>query len=583
MTTNPTNPTPTPNFQRIETVTGGYFPYIVGRFHQPGVYVLGVMDLNDPASWSGGESTVTYQFLITPEEFGWLSSDRARLDKLAQDLQTNMPRSRFFSAMSKGKADPAQLREQAENALKSEALENDQVFEAWKKSLNFQRVVKLPATPINMARHKLAVAQKGYDPRTAAPEKKEEVERLERELGWMLLKAEELYVAYDASYDTRWPFLETARGNAHIFTSEQYAKNAQKYYEQANLFYSEVRRIQKEDIKAFFRGCEELGILRFRVDDGVEPVEVWRRNIIPDSPLEYLERKNQSVRNVTLRTLQSANLLAKHGEQMEEKWKKSNTNWFLTWQRNMLQGLANTLFYVPVALPQQMAANMPGPIYTKRSMEKLKAQMEKDKAPSNTMHHPGFKGRVFTVDTTDKKLPLRLMKNNETEKFWLLAFTSRALAENFITQSKQQDTVVILSFDELTEQLGESAGIAVDINKIGLQLGQREIKQMLSIRSQPKVVFRSDVPQGVPPEKIVAAEQILSGELPLPAESEQAEPEQPEVEPAEPKQAEPVETEPEQTEPEQAEPEQTESEAADEEPNEEEPRKGFWGKLFGKK
>lgn len=549
-----------PNFEKIETVTTGYFPYIIGRFHQPGVYVLGVMDLNDPASWSGGETAVVYYFLITPEEYTWLEKDREKLNALAQEIQTNMPRSRFFSTISRKKVDPEQLRQDSEAAIKTENLENDEVFLEWRKTIQMPRVVRVPVTPFNQARHALAVKQKGFDPKTASDADKAELEKLEKELGWMIFKAKELYVAYDTCFNEAFPYLEPARGDVHIFSTEELANTSVKYYEEHHIAYCVVKKIEQADIKGFFRACEDLGVLSFRVDDGVEPVEVKRVNIIPDRTQAYLEERNAAVRNTMLRAMQNGQLLRKHGGEMTEAWKQDIGNWVMTWQRMAFQELGNTVLFVPVALPENMASQMKGNIvYSAAAMEKTRQLMEKAKKPNYAISPPNFKGKNVVINIQQGKLPIRLLKNSTNEDTRMVAFTSRGPAEAFVQRASGKDTVVALTFDQLVEQRESCNGILVDVTGIGMILGAKELDNILEVRDQGRVIYRpKPAQQPAPaPEAVTQAEDAQEGasqEAPV---------------------AEPVQDEPTGS--------AVQPEELSQEENTEGEKKGFFGRFFGKK
>jgi hypothetical protein len=485
-----------PNFEKIETVASGYFTYIIGQFHEPDIYVLGAMDMDDPNSWSGGESAVVFYFMITPEEFGWLNEDRPKLDALATKIQTEMPKNRFYSATCRKQTTPQALKEKCESALKTDSLENDEAFLEWRKTVRFPRTMRVPATPFNIARHNLAVFQRTYNAKTATPEQNAQEEDLEKKLGWLIFKAEELYVTYDASFNPRYPLLETALGDVHIFSTQQLAEASVKHYEEANQYFSTVKKLEQSEIKPFLRFCEKMGVLRFRVDDGLEPVTVLRHNIIPDSNPGFLERHNAGVRNVMLRTLQTLRLFTLHQETMTQEWKIGLNNWFMTWNRMALQDLGNTTLFALCAAPEDLRKQFQEDhVYSPQGIQRIQELMRKADCVGTPIARPNFTGKHRILSTKDGKYPIRILKNNQTNQSWLLAFTSREEAAEFVEKNNYPDLVIGLSLDELAAQVGDCTGVLVDPVGLSMSLLPKVLEEAMEVRSQQRVIYRPQPPQ----------------------------------------------------------------------------------------
>ena len=480
------------NFEKIRTVTSGYFSYIVGHFHQPDIYVIGAMDLNDPASWSGGETAVVYYFMITPEEYSWLETDPSKLNALAQKIQTNMPKNRFVSATSTKKGMKAEeLQAMCDAALKADSLEGDEIFEEWKKTVHFPRRVVVPKTPFNEARHSLFKFQHSLDAKTATKEQKDEEADLEKKLGWMIFKAEELYVAFDECFNPRFPMVETARGSAYIYSTEELAENSAKFYAENHYYYVTIRKLEQKDIKPFLRNCEEYGITQFRLDDGLEPVTIQLGNIIPRLDRGYIENYNCHIRGLMLRTMQTLRLIHLHGDEMEPKRKAGLNDWFLTWNRLMLQELGKTTLFVPCALPAKMHNQLEGNYtYTEAGLKNIQNMMEKSKV-KQTISRPSFTGKHVVVHSSqDGRLPVRILKTSD-EKQWVMAFTSREQAETFLKQTNKEDTVIGITMDELAAQATGYQGVLVDPSTIVLTLNDKAMDQALKIRYDKMVIYRS--------------------------------------------------------------------------------------------
>ncbi len=490
-----------PNFEKIETVTSGYFTYIIGHFHQPDIYVLGAMDMDDPNSWSGGESAMVFYFMITPEEYGWLKTDHAKLDALATKIQTRMPKNRFYSATSRKQISLGELKAKCDSALKEDSLEDDDAFIQWKKTVKLPRTFQVPATPFNLARHALAVCQKDFDPKKATPEQAAEEEDLEKKLGWLIFKAEELYVAFDASFNPRFPLLETVRGDVRLYSTKELAEASVKYYADTNQYFATVKKLEQSEIKPFLRFCESLGVLRFRLDDGLESVTVWRHNIIPDSNPGFIERHNSSVRNSMLRTLQTLRLLALHKDDMTEEWKTGLNNWFMTWNRNALQDLGNTTLFVPCAGPEKLRQQFKADhAYSAQGIQRIQELMRKANCVDTPIAKPNFTGKHRILGTQDGKYPIRMIKNNKTNQSWLLAFTSRDEAVQFITKNNYPDIIIGLSLDELAAQVGENNGVLVDPTGIGMTLVPKVLEEALKVRSEKRVIYQSKPAESEAPQ-----------------------------------------------------------------------------------
>ena len=490
------------NFEKIRTVTSGYFSYIVGHFHQPDIYVIGAMDLNDPASWSGGETAVVYYFMITPEEYSWLETDPAKLNALAQKIQTNMPKNRFVSATSTKKGmKPEELQAMCEAALKAYSLDDDETFEEWKKTVHFPRRVRVPKTPFNEARHELALCQHNLDPKTATQEQKEEEQDLEKKLGWLIFKAEEIYVAYDDCFNPRFPMVESARGFAHLYSTQELADNSAKFYSENHYYYVTIRKVEQKDIKSFLRTCEEFGITQFRVDDGLEPVTVQLSNIIPHLDRGYIENYNCHIRGLMLRTMQTLRMIHLHGDEMDPKRKAGLNDWFLTWNRLMLQELGKTTLFVPCGLPEKMHDQLEGNYtYTEAGLKNIQNMMEKSKV-KQSISRPSFTGKHIVIHSAQEgKLPIRILKTPD-EKQWLIAFTSRQQAEEFVKQTKKDDVIVGMTLDELAAEAASTChGVLLDPASFALSLNDQTMEQALKIRYEKRLIYRSEA-AGTAPAK----------------------------------------------------------------------------------
>jgi hypothetical protein len=479
-----------PSFYEVQRVENGYDTYIIGCFPRRGLYVLGVMDLEDPKAWQGGVSDLVLYFAMTPEELGWLKSDRSKLDNLAGRIQRELPRSRFVAGLKNGRELELAL-EKDWDGLKSDSLEGDEDFDRWIEAHPF-RSGRQRITPLTNARHELAEFQqrlRGGDP---SPKEVEEEQRRQRTFAYRLLEAEALFVAMDEnSPNGQWPGLEYVSGDVHLFTTQENGDTACGYYSKNRIYDYQVQRVERDQYPAFFENCRGLGVERFQVDDGVEPVQVALEYLVLPREESWLEEHNRLVRNVMLRSLEVSGHMVKHGKEMAETLRKNLVGCMVTWRIRMLQELGDTLLYVPSALPQELHQQFERDmVFSKQALDRLKKKLDQELRPRSAVTGAHFAGRVATIeDSNQGKLPLRLVHDPQERK-WLVAFTSEAACRTFVENQQEGDTVVILTLDELYDQLGDLAGLVVDVAGLSVQLQAKEMEQCLVLRKREKASIR---------------------------------------------------------------------------------------------
>jgi hypothetical protein len=479
-----------PSFYEVQRVENGYDTYIIGCFPRRGVYVLGVMDLEDPKAWQGGVSDLVLYFAVTPQELGWLKSDRSKLDDLAGRIQRELPRSRFVAGLKNGRELEPAL-EKDWDGLKSDALEGDEDFDRWMETHPF-RMGRQLRTPLTDARHELAEFQQGLRGRTPTPKETQEERRRQRTFAYRLLEAEALFVAMDEnSPGGQWPGLEYISGDVHLFTTEANGDTACGYYAKNQIYDYQVQRVEQAQYAAFFENCRGLGVEQFQVDDGVEPVQVALKYLVLPREESWLEEHNRWVRNMMLRSLEVSGHMAKHSAGMAETLRKNLMSCMVTWRIRMLQELGDTLFYVPSALPQEMHQQFERDmVFSKQALDRLKKKLDEELRPRSAIVGVHFTGRVATIENSNQgKLPLRLVHDPQERK-WLVAFTSEAACRTFVENQQEGDTVVILTLDELYDQVEGLAGLVVDAAGLSVQLRAEEIEQCLTLRKREKASIR---------------------------------------------------------------------------------------------
>lgn len=315
-----------------------------------------------------------------------------------------------------------------------------------------------------------------------------EEERREQTLANRLLEQEALFVGMDVnSPGGIWPGLEDLSGAVHLFSTEENAVTACEYYASCNIFEYRVQRVERDQYRAFFENCEALGVQSFRVDDGIQPVELQRRYLQPDSEQSWLEEHNQEVRKAMLRSVEISGHMAKNQAKMKDSLRKNLVSCMVTWRCRMLRELGGTLFYVPCALPEELHDQFQQDLaFTKKALARLKARLEEAKRPDSAITGPHFPGRVVSVENPKGgKLPLRLLTDQGGNR-WLMGFTSARQCKAFLERQQQKDTMVVFTFDELFEQVEGLAGVIIDVMALGVRIQAKDMEYCIRLRDEKK-------------------------------------------------------------------------------------------------
>lgn len=519
-------------YREITRRKGDHFPYIVAQFQKPDVFAVGVMDPTDPKSWQGEVSDAVLYFYITPEEYGWLRTDAARLDCLASRIQGSLPRNRYFMGMTRQKVDQKEFDLHCEELLREDSLPDDETFDKWKKQQPL-RWIRQEKSLVTIARKELAEFQRDFDEHKASDEDKKEEQRRERTLGYRLMESDHIYAALDCcSPGGIWPGLEPKSGDAFLFTDLQIAQSACDFYENNQILYYKVQEIRKDNYPQFFQNCEMLGVQKFRLDDGLEPVRIDRRNIYPDTELSWLEERNQSLRNAMLHSVSLSTQMRQYMDEMDEERRNSLLLMTMGWRRVMLHQLKDALLYVPTALPEELHNVLEGDfVYTQSAMDRMHACLKEQKRPPSAQVPPGFRGKAAAVRANSRrkdedsdmgkaggKFPIRVLTTENGEK-WILAFTSESLCHTFIARERKGDTMVVFTLDEIADQIAGVSGILLDFTGLGIQLREKDINQIHEIADEPD--YRSKESQN---EANSEARQKDQATLPLDSTVQPAEP-----------------------------------------------------------
>jgi hypothetical protein len=197
-----------------------------------------------------------------------------------------------------------------------------------------------------------------------------------------------------------------------------------------------------------------------------------------------------------LRTLQTLRLFTLHQETMTQEWKIGLNNWFMTWNRMALQDLGNTTLFALCAAPEDLRKQFQEDhVYSPQGIQRIQELMRKADCVGTPIARPNFTGKHRILSTKDGKYPIRILKNNQTNQSWLLAFTSREEAAEFVEKNNYPDLVIGLSLDELAAQVGDCTGVLVDPVGLSMSLLPKVLEEAMEVRSQQRVIYRPQPPQ----------------------------------------------------------------------------------------
>lgn len=300
----------------------------------------------------------------------------------------------------------------------------------------------------------------------------EKTKSLVRELGKMLLTLDRIYVAYDEDFNHQFPYIGID-GRIEVCTKPEIVKNLLHYYHEQHLGHLSVCEFTGDQIVAALNSYQQMGIGVLRLNNGAYPVDIWLKDILEPIPENLLERRNNPIKGEFLRELQ----YGYRSEKMDPsekggKLEHSLKEWMLTMRYNAYRDFGNGLCYVLAATPYQAGTTF----YTEKALAKAKEMLAKDNLPESALIAEG--DHAFAV--YDSVINLRVAQNPMKETF-VCAFTGRKEAESVRTCFLQQgidDSVLVITYDELYSHAMQCAGILIDMPTYGLQLLKGEFQEV---------------------------------------------------------------------------------------------------------
>ena len=314
----------------------------------------------------------------------------------------------------------------------------------------------------------------------------EETKGLVRELGKKLLAVEKIYVAYDEDFNNQFPYIGTD-GRIEVSTKPEIAKALLDYYHEQHLGHLSVREFSGDQIVAALNSYQQMGIGVLRLDNGSKPVDIWFRDILDPIPENLLERRNHETKGEFLRELQYGYRISKMDPSKKGgKLEHSLMEMMLTMRYNAYRNFGNGLCYVLATTPYKAGITF----YTEKALAKAKKMLAEDNLPESALIAEG--DNAFAV--YDSAVNLRVAQNTgqTMEESFVCAFTGRREAEQVRTNLLQHgfdDSVIVITYDELYSHAMQCAGILIDMPTYGLELLKKGFQDVANWRAIPGAIL----------------------------------------------------------------------------------------------
>ena len=314
----------------------------------------------------------------------------------------------------------------------------------------------------------------------------EETKSLVCELGKKLLGLEKIYVAYDEDFNNQFPYIGTD-GRIEVSTKPEIAKALLNYYHEQHLGHLSVREFSGDQILAALNSYQQMGIGVLRLDNGSKPVDIWFRDILEPVSENILERKNNGTKGEFLRELQYGYRISKiDPSEKGGKLEHGLMEMMLTMRYNAYRSFGNGLCYVLATTPYKAGPTF----YTEKALAKAKEMLAEDNLPESALIAEG--DNAFAVYDSAVNLRVAQKTGQTMEESLVCAFTGRREAEQVRTNFLQHgidDSVIVITYDELYSHAMQCAGILIDMPTYGLELLKKDFQDVANWRAVPGAIL----------------------------------------------------------------------------------------------
>ena len=302
------------------------------------------------------------------------------------------------------------------------------------------------------------------------------------ELGKKLLTLEKIYVAYDEDFNNQFPYIGID-GRIEVSTQLGIAKALVDYYNEQHMGHLSIREFEKNQIIEILNSYQKMGICVLRLDNGSKPVDIWLKDILAPISANLLEKYNNGTKGAFLRELQYGYRISKmDSSEKGGKLERSLTEMMLTMRYNAYRDFGNGLCYVLATTPHKEGTTF----YTEKALEKAKKMLAEEKLPESALIAEG--DSAFAVYEGSVNLRVAQKPTQTMEESLVCAFTGRKEAEmvrvNFLKYGVD-DSILVITFDELYSHAMQCAGILIDMPTYGLELLKKDFQDVAHWRTIP--------------------------------------------------------------------------------------------------
>ncbi|MBP3580509.1 MAG: hypothetical protein J6K12_04600, partial [Clostridia bacterium] len=291
-----------------------------------------------------------------------------------------------------------------------------------------------------------------------------------------------LFVLFDEDFNSGFPYV-SIDGRIEIFLRYETGVCLKKHYEKTNYGHTTLRRLEKKEYEKLFRAMIHMGIHLARLDNGIFPVDLLVSELAAgEGSCNVVERFNSAMRGLFIRNLQLKSRIQKASQQIKGTLQeKAMLEAMLTCRFNGYREFGNSIVYVFSNPPFEKGVTL----YTKKALEKAKKLCKAAKLDEKALVAPGDSEYKVYEGGMNFRVTHKI-DDDSMEHSLVCAFTSRMEAEKARLHFEKfgcNDSVVVVTFEELAGQIKECAGTLVDMSSYGLEIKKREFEQIHKCKS----------------------------------------------------------------------------------------------------
>ncbi|MBR3934724.1 MAG: SseB family protein [Clostridia bacterium] len=340
-----------------------------------------------------------------------------------------------------------------------------------------KRGIKAPKSPAEEPKSEFEILRdRCFELSKNSPDS-EEVKKLKADLGKMVERCDAIWVAYDEDFKNIYPYVG-ATGRMEVFSKEEYANKAKKYFSDCDEGHFTVVKIENKDIKKFFEDALYMGISYFNLDNGVANVDISIDSFNTYKDEVYLDRYNRIIRCSFMRYMQ---LLYRYNNISDSAKKDENTSFYKRIMSALLSNgttaLVNGIVYVLGPGPYTGGATL----YTKDACNKLKSNHRNlDIYDEKYMLSDGD----TTYGTVEGLASVETAKRPSGEEF-VAVFTDKKSADKMRLEFKKfgpeyDYNIIAITFDEVVKYAMNCNGMIVDMSTYGYIIDKNDLSQILN-------------------------------------------------------------------------------------------------------